>query len=57
MEKFIVRFKEAGVWFDITKEPVSKEKAEEIYDQQTYYKHMFVKQDEKLFFHIKQVGE
>jgi len=55
--KFIVRFRDAnGMWFNITEESVSKEKAEEIYNNQTYHGQLWSEPHEQLFFQIKEVG-
>lgn len=54
--KFIVRFRENGNWFNLTDEPVSKETAQEIYDQQTYYGQLWVEPNEKIYFQMKEVG-
>lgn len=54
--KFIVRFRENGMWFSVTDEPVSKEKADEIYNGQTYHGQLWSEPNEELFFQVKEVG-
>ena len=51
----MVRMFESGMWYDITELPVTKEKAEEIYNKQTYFQHAWIKQDEERYFKISEV--
>ena len=54
--KFIVRFRENGTWFELTDEPLSKEAAEEIYNQQTYHGQLWTEPYEQIYFQMKEVG-
>lgn len=57
MNKYIVRFfdKIDGRWYNINDIAVSKDQAEEVYNNQTYNGQIYTKPNENLLFQIKEV--
>jgi hypothetical protein len=54
--RFIVRFREHGVWINLTEIPVSEEEARELFDRHTYNSMLFVEPKEEIFFQIREVS-